>query len=61
MTTTKHRTGGARGANGYGEYQVRHASPKQQLFIKTLLETKEHSFGNIDTSNAENLQKQVDK
>ena len=50
MTTTKHRTGGARGANGYGEYQVRHASPKQQLFIKTLLETKEHSFGNIDTS-----------
>jgi hypothetical protein len=50
MTTTKHRTGGTRGANGYGEYQVRHASPKQQLFIKTLLETKEHSFGNIDTS-----------
>jgi hypothetical protein len=49
-TTTKHRTGGSRGANGYGEYEVRHASPKQQLFIKTLLETKEHSFGNIDTS-----------
>jgi len=49
-TTTKHRTGGSRGANGYGEYQVRHASEKQQLFIKTLLETKEHSLGNIDTS-----------
>jgi hypothetical protein len=49
-TLTNHRTGGSRGANGYGEYQVRHASEKQQLFIKTLLETKEHSLGNIDTS-----------
>jgi len=49
MTTlTKHRKGGSRGANGYGEYQVRHASPRQQQFIKTLLETKEHSFNGID-------------
>ena len=50
MTTTTHRTGGSRGANGYGEYQVRYASPKQQLFIKTLLETKEHSFGAVDVA-----------
>ena len=49
-TTTKHRTGGSRGANGYGEYQVRYASEKQQLFIKTLLETKEHSFGEVDVA-----------
>lgn len=47
MTLTKHRTGGSRGANGYGEYQVRYASPRQQQFIKTLLETKAHSFGEI--------------
>jgi hypothetical protein len=47
-TTTRHRTGGSRGANGYGEYTVRNASNKQQLFIKTLLETKEHSFGEVD-------------
>jgi len=50
MTTTKHRTGGSRGANGYGEYQVRHASPKQQLFIKSLLETKEHDYTLTDES-----------
>ncbi|CAB4166997.1 hypothetical protein UFOVP964_96 [uncultured Caudovirales phage] len=48
MTTTNHRTGGAVGANGYGEYQVRYASDKQQLFIKTLLDTKEHSLGAVD-------------
>ena len=48
MTTTTHRIGGSRGANGYGEYQVRYASPKQQMFIKTLLETKEHSFGEVN-------------
>jgi hypothetical protein len=48
MTLTKHRTGGSQGANGYGEYQVRHASPRQQQFIKTLLETKAHSFGEIN-------------
>ena len=45
-----HRAGGSRGANGYGEYQVRYASEKQQLFIKTLLETKEHSFGAVDVA-----------
>lgn len=51
MTTlSNHRIGGARGANGYGEYQVRYASEKQQLFIKTLLETKEHSFGEVDVA-----------
>ena len=51
MTTTMHRVGGSKGANGYGEYQVRHASDKQQLFLKTLLEIKEHSFGEIDIPN----------
>ena len=45
-----HRTGGARGANGYGEYKVRYASPKQQLFIATLLDTKEHSFVDVDVA-----------
>ena len=51
MTTlSTHRTGGAKGANGYGEYQVRYASDKQQLFIKTLLETKEHSFSDVDVA-----------
>lgn len=51
MTTlSAHRTGGSRGANGYGEYQVRYASPKQQLFLKTLLETKAHSFGDVDVA-----------
>ena len=51
MTTlSTHRTGGSRGANGYGEYQVRYASPKQQLFLKTLLETKAHSFGDVDVA-----------
>ena len=47
-TTTTHRTGGSRGANGYGEYQVRYASEKQKLFINSLLDTKEHSLGVID-------------
>jgi hypothetical protein len=51
MTTlSTHRTGGATGANGYGEYKVRYASDKQQLFIKTLLETKTHSFGDVDVA-----------
>ena len=51
MTTlSTHRAGGSRGANGYGEYTVRNASDKQQLFIKTLLETKEHSFGTVDVA-----------
>jgi hypothetical protein len=49
-TTTNHRTGGSRGANGYGEYQVRYASERQQLFIKTLLDTKEHSFSDVDVA-----------
>ena len=47
--TQSHRAGGSRGANGYGEYQVRYASEKQKLFIKSLLDTKENSFGEIDT------------
>jgi hypothetical protein len=51
MTTlSTHRTGGARGANGYGEYQVRYASERQQQFIKTLLETKAHSFVDVDVT-----------
>ena len=52
MTTTlsTHRTGGAKGANGYGEYQVRYASERQQQFIKTLLETKAHSFVDVDVT-----------
>ena len=52
-----HRTGGARGANGYGEYQVRYASAKQKLFIKSLLDTKEVSFDvaeiNVDELNVQ--------
>lgn len=51
MTTlSTHRTGGARGANGYGEYQVRYASDRQQQFIKTLLDTKAHSFVDVDVA-----------
>ena len=51
MTTlSTHRTGGAKGANGYGEYQVRYASERQQQFIKTLLETKAHSFVDVDVT-----------
>lgn len=51
MTTlSTHRTGGATGANGYGQYKVRYASPKQQLFITTLLDTKEHSFADVDVA-----------
>jgi len=38
--TTTHRKGGSRGANGYGEYQVRYASEKQKQFIRNLLVTK---------------------
>ena len=47
-TNTKHKTGGARGANGYGEYQVRYASQKQINFIKTLLATKDHTHNLTD-------------
>ena len=51
MTTlSTHRAGGSRGANGYGEYQVRNASDRQQQFIKTLLETKAHSFVDVDVA-----------
>jgi hypothetical protein len=39
--TTTHRKGGSRGANGYGEYQVRYASDRQKQFINNLLATKE--------------------
>ena len=39
--TTTHRKGGSRGANGYGEYQVRYASDRQKQFINNLLITKE--------------------
>lgn len=38
---SKHRTGGSKGANGYGEYQVRYASDRQKQFITSLLTTKE--------------------
>lgn len=44
MTLSTHRIGGSKGANGYGEYQVRYASDKQKMFINSLLQTKEVSF-----------------
>lgn len=47
MTTT-HRKAGSRGGNQYGAYKVRYASERQQAFIKKLLDTKQHSFGNPD-------------
>lgn len=47
-TTTTHRKGGSRGANGYGEYQVRYASDKQKKFIEQLLATKNHSYNNLN-------------
>lgn len=50
MTTTTHRTAGSRGGNQYGEYKVRYASPKQILFIQTLLTQKAHNFTEIDFS-----------
>ena len=40
LNTKTHRKGGSRGANGYGEYQVRYASEKQKQFIRNLLVTK---------------------
>jgi hypothetical protein len=43
-----HRKAGSRGGNQYGAYKVRYASERQQAFIKKLLDTKEHSFGNPD-------------
>lgn len=46
--TTTHRKGGSKGANGYGEYQVRYASDKQKKFIEQLLATKNHSYNNLN-------------
>jgi hypothetical protein len=46
--TTTHRKGGSRGANGYGEYTVRNASPKQIAFIEKLLATKNHNYNNLN-------------
>jgi Mg/Co/Ni transporter MgtE len=46
--TTTHRKGGSKGANGYGEYQVRYASDKQKKFIEQLLATKNHSYNNFN-------------
>jgi hypothetical protein len=47
-TLTTHRKGGAVGANGYGQYQVRYASPKQIAFIENLLNTKDHNYNNLN-------------
>jgi len=47
-TNTKRRTGGAKGANGYGEYKVRYASERQTYFIKKLLAQKKHNYGELD-------------
>jgi len=46
--TTTHRKGGSKGANGYGEYKVRNASPKQVAFIEKLLATKNHNYNNLN-------------
>ena len=46
--TTTHRKGGSKGANGYGEYTVRNASPKQIAFIEKLLATKNHNYNNLN-------------
>ena len=46
--TTTHRKGGSKGANGYGEYKVRNASPKQIAFIEKLLATKNHNYNNLN-------------
>ena len=55
--TAIHRKGGSRGANGYGEYQVRYASDKQKKFIENLLATKECEFDvaeiNVDELNVQ--------
>ena len=58
MPNTKtHRKGGSRGANGYGEYQVRYASERQKQFINNLLATKECEFDvaeiNVDELNVQ--------
>lgn len=46
--TTTHRKGGSKGANGYGEYKVRNASPRQIAFIEKLLATKNHNYNNLN-------------
>lgn len=46
--TTTHKKGGSKGANGYGEYKVRNASPKQIVFIEKLLATKNHNYNNLN-------------
>ena len=46
--TTTHKKGGSKGANGYGEYTVRNASPKQIAFIEKLLATKNHNYNNLN-------------
>jgi len=55
--TTTHRKGGSRGANGYGEYQVRYASERQKQFINNLLAKKECEFDvaeiNVDELNVQ--------
>lgn len=43
-TTTKHRKGGSRGGNQYGEYKVRHATSKQIAFIEKLLADRVHNL-----------------
>jgi hypothetical protein len=58
MPNTKiHRKGGSRGANGYGEYQVRYASERQKQFINNLLATKKCEFDvaeiNVDELNVQ--------
>ena len=45
--TTTHRKGGSKGANGYGEYKVRNASPRQIAFIEKLLATKNHNYNKL--------------
>ncbi len=51
MTTKQHRKAGSAGANQYGEYKVRYASSRQVLFIKNLLDMKQHSLTEPDWEN----------
>lgn len=44
MTTKTHRTGGSRGGNQYGSYQVRYATQSQVDYIKKLLNRKQHNL-----------------
>ena len=54
--TTTHKKGGSKGANGYGEYTVRNASPKQIAFIQNLLATKNHNYKNLTITAELNVQ-----